>query len=410
MTPSHDERKLTDGEAADTEPRFSRRKILLTSGAVGIAGGLGVSPRIAGAQRDGLEDLCEAVQTDVCLVIDVSNSMGNIDAGPNGFKQRLEAARDGLKTLVDELDASDQGSLVSFESEAEREFDLTGMDNTGKTDLKSEIDLLFHDGLTNTQGGITFGAEELLGADTFDEDTIGADITTPSSNARDGAKKFMVLFSDGKANMYYNEDGDVQDPDETVGENEAEAAATAAKDGGIRILTVAVGEADKAAMEELASSSEDAFTDENLEDLTSVFADIAEAICPEEIEIDIKPCSNPNAINLNANGVIPVGIKHTDEFDPNDPDSGVDVDSLRFGPPDVVKAGDGAESVHNGHVDDVVPCEGDGEDDLVVHFHTKDAGFEPDDEEGWLVGESRDGELIAGRDSVKSVGGEGSNS
>jgi hypothetical protein len=120
--------------------------------------------------------------------------------------------------------------------------------------------------------------------------------------------------------------------------------------------------------------------------------------------LDIKPCSDPNAINPDSGGVIPVAIPHGELFDPV---KHVDVNSLRFGAPDVVDGGDGAGAAHNGHTEDVVPCEGDGRDDLVVHFPTEDTGFDGDETHGKLVGETTDGTPIVGTDSVKLVGGNG---
>lgn len=127
---------------------------------------------------------------------------------------------------------------------------------------------------------------------------------------------------------------------------------------------------------------------------------IRSGIC---VDIDIKPCSDPNAINPDSGGVIPVGIRGTESLDPAD----VKVEELRFGAPDVVDGGDGAGAAHNGHTEDVVPCEGDGRDDLVVHFPTEDTGFDGDETHGKLVGETTDGTPIVGTDSVKLVGGNG---
>lgn len=126
----------------------------------------------------------------------------------------------------------------------------------------------------------------------------------------------------------------------------------------------------------------------------------ADVLCAPEI--DIKPCSDPNAINPESKGVIPVGIRGNDHFDPA---SEINVDSLRFGAPEVVDGGDGAEAAHGGHREDTIPCEGDGNDDLVVHFPTEDTGFEEDDDRGKLVGQTTDGFEFAASDSVKIVGG-----
>lgn len=114
-------------------------------------------------------------------------------------------------------------------------------------------------------------------------------------------------------------------------------------------------------------------------------------------EIDIKPGSDPNAINPNSGGVVPVAVLHTDDFDP----ATVDVGTVRFGDPEDVPGG-GAEPAHNGHLEDV---DNDGDDDLVLHFPTEAAGFEGDEEKGRLVGETNDGTPVFGTDSVKLVGG-----
>lgn len=88
--------------------------------------------------------------------------------------------------------------------------------------------------------------------------------------------------------------------------------------------------------------------------------------CPRiEVGVDVKPCSDSNAINPRSNGVVPVAIEHTDAFDPVER---VDASTLRFGSPDAVDGGGGATPAHGGHVEDVVPCDGDGRDDLVLHF------------------------------------------
>lgn len=116
-----------------------------------------------------------------------------------------------------------------------------------------------------------------------------------------------------------------------------------------------------------------------------------------EVQIDIKPGSDPNAINPNGKGVIPVAILHTEDFDPT---QRVKVSTLRFGAPEVVDNGDGASPAKGGHVEDV---DDDGDDDLVLHFPTQDTGFDSDDEEGKLVGETKDGTPLFGTDSVKII-------
>lgn len=125
-------------------------------------------------------------------------------------------------------------------------------------------------------------------------------------------------------------------------------------------------------------------------------------ITPIEVDIDIKPGSDPNTINIDSNGTIPVAITGGDH--PIDPVSDIDVDTLRFGDPDEFRsetAGFGAAPAHDGHVEDV---NDDGQDDLVVHFPTQDTGFEGDEERGQLAGELHDGDAIFGSDSVRLIG------
>ena len=109
------------------------------------------------------------------------------------------------------------------------------------------------------------------------------------------------------------------------------------------------------------------------------------------VEIDIKPGSDPNSINTRSNGVIPVAILGSANFDVND----VDVTSLTFGP-------NGATPAHKagGHVEDV---NGDGFDDLVSHYRTQDTGLSSGDTEACVDGATTDGTPLNGCDAVRIV-------
>lgn len=122
-----------------------------------------------------------------------------------------------------------------------------------------------------------------------------------------------------------------------------------------------------------------------------------------EVAIDVKPGSDTNPINPKRRGVIPVGILHTDEFDPV---SRVDIGSLRFGAPSEVQNGGGASPAHGGHVEDI---DDDGDRDLLLHFRSNDAGFDGDENSARLEGETEDGTPLFGTDDVKIVGGRGGN-
>ncbi len=112
--------------------------------------------------------------------------------------------------------------------------------------------------------------------------------------------------------------------------------------------------------------------------------------CVVLVEIDIKPGSFPNSINLKSKGVVPVAILTTDEFDA----LAVDPTTVAFGP--------GAVPACDGHVEDM---DGDGDLDLVLHFEIQESGLAFGDTDATLTGETFDGIPIEGTDSVKIVGG-----
>lgn len=109
---------------------------------------------------------------------------------------------------------------------------------------------------------------------------------------------------------------------------------------------------------------------------------------PIEVEIDIKPGSFPNSINPDSEGVIPVAILTTDDFDA----SIVDADTVRFGPA-------GAQAEHWA-LEDV---DRDGNEDMILDFLTQDTGIMAGETEAKLVGRTLDGTEIYGSDSVWTV-------
>ncbi|MFC1899191.1 NosD domain-containing protein [Chloroflexota bacterium] len=108
------------------------------------------------------------------------------------------------------------------------------------------------------------------------------------------------------------------------------------------------------------------------------------------IQIDIKPGSDPNSINLNSKGVIPVAILTEESFDA----ASVDATTVRFG-----RTGYEAEPDHYSFED----VDDDGDVDMILHFRTQDTGMEPDDTEAILTGLTTNGIEITGTDSVRIV-------
>jgi hypothetical protein len=109
------------------------------------------------------------------------------------------------------------------------------------------------------------------------------------------------------------------------------------------------------------------------------------------VDIDIKPGSYPNSINIKNKGVIPVAILTTDDFDATT----VDPLTVEFGP-------NGATEANNtGYIED---ADGDGDLDLVLHFNTQETGILCGDISTTLTGVTYDGRRIEGSDTIKTIG------
>ena len=110
------------------------------------------------------------------------------------------------------------------------------------------------------------------------------------------------------------------------------------------------------------------------------------------VTIDIKPGSDPNSINPKSKGKIPAAILTTDTFDATT----VDPTTILFG-----ATGNEAAPVRSA-LEDV---DGDGDTDMILHFNTQDTGIQcGDTSSASLTGETFDGQMIEGSDSVKTAG------
>jgi hypothetical protein len=107
------------------------------------------------------------------------------------------------------------------------------------------------------------------------------------------------------------------------------------------------------------------------------------------VDIDIKPGSDPNSINLKSKGVIPVAILTTGAFDA----TRVDGRTVQFGP----------EKINPAHyaLEDV---DWDGDLDMMFHFRTQETGIAYGDTEAVLIGETDEGKKIKGTDSIRTIG------
>lgn len=121
-----------------------------------------------------------------------------------------------------------------------------------------------------------------------------------------------------------------------------------------------------------------------------------------EVDIDIKPGSDPNSINCNnEKGVIPVALLTTEDFDATT----VDHTTVAF---------EGASETHvdrktgdfRRHEEDV---DEDGDTDLVFHFLFDDTNLTCQSTEATLIGETFDGLAIQGTDAVRMINKGGGN-
>ena len=105
--------------------------------------------------------------------------------------------------------------------------------------------------------------------------------------------------------------------------------------------------------------------------------------------VDIKPGSDENPINTKSKGVIPVAVLSSADFDATT----INPSTVTFGP-------NGATETHGtAHIEDV---NGDGLDDVVLHFNTQDSGIVNGDTEACLSANLTDGTAIEGCDSVRT--------
>ncbi|MHC4568817.1 MAG: right-handed parallel beta-helix repeat-containing protein [Planctomycetota bacterium] len=119
-----------------------------------------------------------------------------------------------------------------------------------------------------------------------------------------------------------------------------------------------------------------------------------------DVGIDIKPGSNPNSLNMDGHGVIPVAILGSADFDVTE----IDLSSLSFAGLEVRVRGQGQPqcSVEDVSGDFSGGPEGapDGHPDLVCHFIDDPGNWAPGDGEATITGNLTDGTPFAGSDEI----------
>jgi hypothetical protein len=110
--------------------------------------------------------------------------------------------------------------------------------------------------------------------------------------------------------------------------------------------------------------------------------------------IDVKPRSFPSSINLKKEGLVPVAILSTTEFNAL---TQVDRSSLTFG-------ATGTENSLQRCADNGEDVNDDGLPDLICHFENQKTGLTCDSTTATLVGRTADGRRFEGQDDVKITG------
>lgn len=109
------------------------------------------------------------------------------------------------------------------------------------------------------------------------------------------------------------------------------------------------------------------------------------------VEVDIRPDSESNPVNVTSRGVVPVVLYGASDFDVTT----IDASTLAFGPGEAKVAH--RKGPHTGDVD------ADGQLDLLLHFRIRSTGLGSGDVEACLHGETLGGMAFEGCDTVTPV-------
>lgn len=109
-----------------------------------------------------------------------------------------------------------------------------------------------------------------------------------------------------------------------------------------------------------------------------------------EVALDVRPGSPRNRVRPGSRGVIPVAILGGEDLDVRE----VDLASLAFGP-------GGAPAAHG--PEHLADLDGDGREDLLVHFRVDASGIAAGDGEVCVRGALLDGRPLRGCDAIETV-------
>jgi hypothetical protein len=113
------------------------------------------------------------------------------------------------------------------------------------------------------------------------------------------------------------------------------------------------------------------------------------------VKVDIMPGGTPNVISLSKQGLIPVAILTTPDFDA----ASVNVASLCFGDAETPSERDCTEAHNTGHIMDV---DKDRDLDLLLHYEVPQTGIDAGDTRACLIGRTTLGAGIYGCDEIRT--------
>jgi Mg-chelatase subunit ChlD len=217
--------------------------------------------------------VCEK-PSDAILLLDRSGSMASISQDP---AEPLTSAKEAAVSFVDQLNARDKVGVVSFASNASSpiEFPLS-------SDFDSAKEAVMNIGInsdgtqyTNIYEALRSALQELL-----------------SARSSESSSKVAILLTDGVANNPRDPAGRTEEDDIRYAENAARTEASNAKESGVSIYTIGLGnQINSSFLQNVASGVENYFFAPTANDLESIYKEISSDICkevPARIEITYR--------------------------------------------------------------------------------------------------------------------------
>lgn len=204
------------------------------------------------------------VPTDVVLVFDRSGSMNNDQPDP---PQPLTDAKNAAKVYADQMLSVDKTSLVSFAAEASDPIDQSLTDNV--SELKDSID------------SITIGTPDNE-QHTNLGDGIKKALTELARNGRDKAKKAIIVLTDGVATRPLDP---FDRSNEAYAEEYAAIQAAEAQKEDIFLYVIGLGSDinEQFLAYQIASAPDRFYKAKTSDELSKIYADIAQAVCEEDV-------------------------------------------------------------------------------------------------------------------------------